>query len=252
MKVRELSAFSKLESYDVLGVPVSAVTPECVARIIQSWASDDAGRMVTAPDVSNVVRAQDDPLLMSVHRNANLVLPDGTPLVWIGKRRGVRVERTCGPDTMDFLMSQPSLKHYLYGGKPGVSEMVKAHFQRKYPQVQIVGHQTPPYHELTEGELAELSGEIEKASADVVWIGLSSPKQEYLMQRLVRHTSCTLLAVGAAFDFHAGTVRRAPAWMQKSGLEWLWRLIQDPARLWPRYILLAPRFVWLTAIRRKT
>ena len=128
---------------------------------------------------------------------------------------------------------------------------MKNSFERRCPGVAVVGAETPPFRDLDDEELEDLAGRIDRSAADVVWIGLSTPRQEFLMQRLAPRTGVTLIGVGAAFDFHTGAVRRAPRWMQKAGLESLFRLASDPRRLWRRYLIKAPRFVWMVATRRR-
>lgn len=238
---------SKPLRYSVLDVPVSAVSLDIARSLLEEWANDQVARIVTVPDTSNIVRSQDDQRLLAIHRRAAMVVPDGTPLVWIGKARGMTVSRTCGPDLMDHVLANSAikgLKHYFYGGKPGVAERLKAEFERRYPGVRIVGAGTPPFRPLSEEELRSAADEIVASGADVVWIGISTPKQEFLMADLEPLISATMLGVGAAFDFHTGEVRRAPRWMQKVGIEWVYRLMKEPRRLWKRYLLMAPRFVF--------
>lgn len=227
---------------DVLGVPVSVVTLERAADTIGEWARAGAARMVTAPDVSNIVRAQDDAGLMAVHRTADLVCPDGMPLVWLGRLAGLPIARACGPDLMQRLLATPDahLRHYLYGGVSGVAETIA-----RRSAASITGFATPPFHTLSEAELDLLVADIAVSGANIVWIGISTPQQEMLMQRLKPRLAAVIIAVGAAFDFSSGRVTRAPGWMQRAGLEWLHRLRSEPRRLWRRYLVLAPRFVWL-------
>jgi N-acetylglucosaminyldiphosphoundecaprenol N-acetyl-beta-D-mannosaminyltransferase len=242
------------ERYDVLGVPVSITTLRRAADTIRDWASDGRGRFVCIRDVHGVMQAMDDPRLMALHRDAAMVTPDGMPLVWIGKRRGLAVERTCGPDLMEMLICDPAyhpLGHYFYGGKPDIAKALADKFTAIAPRLRVCGTETPPFTELSEVELAGLAERIAESRADVVWIGLSTPKQEYLMQRLAPRVAATLIGVGAAFDFHAGTVRRAPRWMQRSGLEWAFRLGNEPRRLWRRYLIMAPRFLIALAAHRR-
>lgn len=233
---------------DVLGVPVSVTTLDAAADTITAWARAGSARMVTAPDVANVVRAQDDARLMGVHRAADLVCPDGMPLVWLGRLAGEPIARACGPDLMIRLLNAPDvgLRHYLYGGLPGVAETIA----RRAPAGSVVGWATPPFHALDETELEALAAAIRRSGANLVWIGISSPNQEYLMQRLHGRVDAVQMAVGAAFDFSSGRVARAPRWMQRNGLEWLHRFLSEPRRLWRRYLVLAPRFVWLVFRQR--
>jgi len=240
----------EFETYDVLGIPISATTLETAEAAIVDWAKDDVGRFVCVREVPSLMASIEDPALVALHREAAMVTPDGMPLVWIGRRRGLPVERTCGPDLMERLMaSSPAsgLRHYLYGGKPGVAETLKERFTRRHPGLQIVGVECPPFRRTTAEEDEATLRRIRDSGADVVWIGISSPKQDVWMHENHSRLTQTLIGVGAAFDFHAGAVRRAPRWMQRAGLEWLHRLAQEPGRLWRRYLILAPKFAWAYA-----
>jgi N-acetylglucosaminyldiphosphoundecaprenol N-acetyl-beta-D-mannosaminyltransferase len=240
-------------SYDVLGVPVSVTTLASASRAIQLWATDRIGRYVCIRDVHGIMRAQESPELKALHKDAAMVAPDGMPLVWLGRRAGHPVERTCGPDLMEKVIADTArsgLRHYLYGGKPGVAQKLKARLEERFPGVSITAAETPPLDALPAEEFLGVAARIVASGADIVWIGLSTPKQEFLMRDLARLVPATLIGVGAAFDFHSGAIRRAPRWMQKSGLEWLYRLISEPKRLWRRYLVMAPRFVWLLLTQR--
>ena len=248
----ETAGFS---SYDVLGVPVSVTTLQTASRAIELWARDQVGRFVCVRDVHGIMRSREDAELKALHQDAAMVTPDDMPLVWLGRRAGHAVERTCGADLMEKVLGdseRTGLRHYLYGGKPGVAARLKARFEARFPALNIVATEAPPFAALTADEFLAVAGRIRASRADVVWVGLSTPKQEFLMRDLARLVPATLIGVGAAFDFHTGAVRRAPRWMQKSGLEWLHRLISEPKRLWRRYLVLAPRFVWLLATANRS
>lgn len=247
----EAKAFA---TYDVLGVPVSATTLDSASAAIVNWAKDDVGRCVFIRDVHGVMQAQDDAVLMQLHHKAAMVTPDGMPLVWLGRKAGFQVSRTCGPDLMERVLADSPvsrLKHFFYGGKPGVAEQLKTNFELRFPGLDVVGTSTPPFRPLSAAELSEVAREINESGAHVVWIGLSTPKQEHLMHALASNVSATLIGVGAAFDFHTGAVRRAPLWMRGVGLEWSWRLASEPRRLWRRYLIMAPQFVWKLLHNRK-
>ncbi len=240
-------------SFAVLGIPISVTTIDQSQSRITAWSGDNIGRFVCVREVASLMASINDPNLTALHFDAAMVLPDGMPLVWIGKRRGLPVERTCGPDLMQAVLAaspQTGLKHYLYGGKPGVAEMLGQRFTQKYPGLQIVGTECPPFRPLTRPEILQVRARIRRSGADVVWVGISSPKQDVWMHDNYRHLTQTLIGVGAAFDFHSGTVKRAPVWMRNSGLEWLHRLVSEPRRLWRRYLILGPRFVFLVARQR--
>lgn len=241
------------DTFDVLGVPVSVTSLEKSFRAILDWANDDRGRFVFIRDVHGIMQAQKDERLRQLHYEAALVTPDGMPLVWAGKSRGLPVERTAGADLMMHVMrlsGGTGLKHYFYGGKEGVAEELRDRFSVVAPDAEVVGIGTPPFRPLTDDEVEAASRDMIATRANVVWIGTSTPKQEFLMSELAKRVPATFIGVGAAFDFHTGNVKRAPAWMQRNGLEWLHRLYSEPRRLWRRYLVLAPKFVVLMALRR--
>jgi exopolysaccharide biosynthesis WecB/TagA/CpsF family protein len=236
------------DNYSVLGLQISEVTLERAFRYFVHWSKDPVGRTVVVRDVHGIVKAIDDPQLARIHNSADMVTPDGMPLVWSGRMLGRSVSRTCGPDLMHYVLkhsARANLKHYFYGGKPGVAGRLKRAFEKRFPDVGIVGTSTPPFRTITDEELNVVAEEIRQSGAHIVWIGISSPKQEYLIERLKSLVPATFIGVGAAFDFHTGAVSRAPYWMQVAGLEWGFRLFSEPRRLWRRYLIVAPRFVWL-------
>lgn len=241
-------------TYDVLGIPISQTSLPQAEALITSWAADTRGRFVCVRDVSSLMECRKDPYLTALHDRAALVLPDGMPLAMVGKARGLDVERTSGPDLFERMCAssgRTGLKHFLYGGKLGVAEMLAETLRKRYPDVRIVGYGTPPFRPLTNEEKDAIIADIRMSGADVVWIGISSPKQELLMDELTQHLHQTLIGVGAAFDFSSGAVRRAPLWMRNAGLESLHRLMSEPRRLWRRYLINAPRFLFALAADRR-
>lgn len=241
-----MSELATNSTFDVLETPISAVNINKVASLIQMWSKDTKGRFVCIRDVASLmaIRAQQE--LKSLHRQASLVTPDGMPIVLIGRIKGYDVERVCGPDLMEYMLkhsNETGLTHYLYGGKEGVAEKIVSTFKERFGVTSIVGHEAPPFRELTESETKQTLARIKESGADVVWVGLSSPKQDIWMWKNFQQLPQTLVGVGAAFDFHSGAVKRAPKWMQAACLEWLYRLKQEPARLYKRYLFLAPLFL---------
>lgn len=238
----------------ILDVPVSTINLPIAVQSILGWIKEGNSQYVCVRDVHGIMRAQEDPELMSIHDGAGLITPDGMPLVWIMRARGYKdVGRVCGADLVAALChaSQSSrARHYFYGGKPGVAKRMAAELLRQFPDLQVVGMDTPPFGALTPEEDAVATQAIADTQPDIVWVGLSTPKQEYWMRDHVgRIPGATLLGIGAAFDFYAGDVKRAPRWMHHSGLEWLHRLISEPKRLWRRYLVLAPRFIMMVLQR---
>jgi N-acetylglucosaminyldiphosphoundecaprenol N-acetyl-beta-D-mannosaminyltransferase len=237
----------KLKTYDVLGVPIAVTNLTHASETIEKWSEDDIGRFVCIRDVAGLMAIIEDSTLSEIHNQAAMITPDGLPIALLGKLRGIPVQRTCGPDLIDVLCARSvdtGLSHYFYGGKEGVAKKLAENFERKYPGLKIVGYESPPFRGIDDQSDPEAVARIRASGADVVWIGLSSPKQDMWMLQHYKQLSQTLIGVGAAFDFHTGEVRRAPRWMQKTMLEWLFRLASEPRRLWRRYLLLAPRFVW--------
>lgn len=213
-----------------------------------SWVSSATPNFVCIRDVHGVMLAQSDPNLMAIHHQAGMVTPDGMPLVWISRLRGhASVQRVCGPDLVDRVCQASEaagVRHYFYGGKPGVAERMASALLDRYPKLLVAGTATPPFRPLSAEEDEAATAAIAAEAPGIVWVGLSTPKQEYWMRDHVgRIPGATLIGVGAAFDFYSGEVKRAPGWMQRNGVEWLYRLGSEPRRLWRRYLVLAPIFV---------
>jgi N-acetylglucosaminyldiphosphoundecaprenol N-acetyl-beta-D-mannosaminyltransferase len=192
-----------------------------------------------------VTEAQRDASFKQILNSADLVVADGMPLVWLGRWHGCDMRRRVyGPELLEKFCCNPGpfYRHYFYGGRPGVAERVAEVLRRRY-DVRTVGTYCPPFRPLTRKEEAEVERRIRAAAPDVVWVGLSTPKQERWMYEHRERLGVPVMAgVGAAFDFLAGTVRQAPPCMQENGLEWLFRLMQEPRRLWRRYLLLGSKF----------
>ena len=235
-------------SFELLGVRINAAPfSEVLDRVLRA---PDAGERLALhfATAHTLVEAHDDPHL----RNAlgdGLVQPDGMPLVWLGRARSLGVERVCGPDFMPALIEQGiryGRTHFFYGGAPGVPEALAARLTARYPGLQVVGAVSPPFRPLTDAEADAVAAQINAAQPDYVWVGLGTPKQDLWVAAFrSRLGAPALLAVGAAFDFHAGRRRRAPRWMQRSGMEWIYRLATEPRRLAGRYTRANARFVRL-------
>lgn len=233
-----------LDNYSIFGQKIFAGSLRDVKAQIANFAKDQTGRFICCRDVSSLIALTQNGPLCEVHRRASLILPDGMPLVWLGHQRGKKIERCAGPDLMHQMLTDPetaSLKHMFFGGETGVAQSLA----EKYKHANLVGAVTPKqYAQKPVLDTCAITL-INEAAPDIVWVGLSSPKQDYWMLQHHNHLNCTLIGVGAAFDFHAGKVKRAPKWMQKTGFEWLFRLLSDPKRLGPRYVHALPRFLLL-------
>ncbi len=246
---------SSLKWTNVLGVRVSAVNLKSATGLIQKAIEDGRKEYVCVRDAHGVVRCQKDPELRSIHNRAFLVTPDGMPLVWALKHAGhVESDRVYGPDLMLSVFDAGSSKglcHFLYGATAETLEQLQARLLAKFPQARIVGSYAPPFRQLSMQEEADIADRLNRSDADIIWVGLSSPKQELWMARMRdRLEAPMLIGVGAAFDFHAGLKRQAPRVIQRSGFEWAFRLLCEPRRLWRRYALVVPTFISLTAFQR--
>jgi N-acetylglucosaminyldiphosphoundecaprenol N-acetyl-beta-D-mannosaminyltransferase len=241
--------------FDVLGVPVSAIRMSDAVATIESWIADRAPRYVCVTGVHGVMESQRDEELRRIHERAGMVTPDGMPLVWLAHLDGRRhVERVYGPDLMLACCEQSirsGTRHFFFGGAPGIAARLAARLSARFPGLVVAGTCCPPFRQPTAEEDAQIVATIDAARPDIVWVGLSTPKQErWMADHVGRVDAPVLVGVGAAFDFHAGVKRQAPRWMQRSGTEWVFRLATEPRRLWRRYLVNNPSFVWRVAQSR--
>ncbi len=238
---------------NVLGVGVSAVNLTSATETIGRWIDTRANTYVCITGAHGVIESQKDDTLRGIHNAAGMVTPDGMPLVWLSRLRGQRtVDRVYGPDLMAEVcdkMRERGCRHFLYGGNTGVAEKLADALRARFPGIEIAGTYTPPFRALTDEEDAAVVEMINDSGADIVWVGLSTPKQEYWMSAHAGRTNAAVMVgVGAAFDFHAGLKEQAPRWIQRSGFEWLFRLVTEPKRLWRRYAEIVPLFLLLVAL----
>ena len=243
-----------IDRVNILGVGVSAVDMAMALDEIERWIDAREPHYVCVTGVHGVMESQRDESLRAIHNRAGLVTPDGMPLVWLSRWKGrPHVSRVYGPDLMLAVCERSTergWRHFLFGGAEGVPELLADRLRARFPGLQIVGTYSPPFRPLTPEEDADLVARITAAGPDFVWVGLSTPKQErWMSDHVGRLAAPVLLGVGAAFDFHAGLKAQAPRWMQRSGLEWLFRLATEPRRLWRRYCVNNPRFVWATLLQ---
>jgi N-acetylglucosaminyldiphosphoundecaprenol N-acetyl-beta-D-mannosaminyltransferase len=216
--------------------------------LIDQWISQGDRRYICVTGVHGVMESQRDPLLRYVHNRSGLTAPDGMPLVWAGWAAGARhMDRVYGPDLMLAACERAAARGYssfFYGGRPGVAERLAARLVGAFPGLKIAGTYAPPFRELSAQEDENVVQLISAAQPDLVWVGLGTPKQElWMAAHAHRIDAGVLIGVGAAFDIHAGLTRQAPHWMQRSGLEWAFRLAQEPRRLSRRYLYNNPRFL---------
>jgi len=234
---------------NVLGVGISAIDIGDALRMIERWFESREQHYVCVCTVNTVMECQKDPELRKIVNSAGLATPDGMPLVWLTKLRGFRnVDRVYGPDLLlafCALAEKKGYSNFFYGGADGVPEELAKNLQQRFPKLRIVGTFSPPFRPLAPEEDGCVREMIDTASPDVLWVGLSTPKQEKWM---ADHLGCirvpVMIGVGAAFDFLSGRVKQAPKWVQRSGFEWLFRLSQEPKRLWRRYLIYNPLFIY--------
>lgn len=232
----------------MLGVGIDAVDPARAADAIEGWIARGERGYVCVSNVHVVMEARRDAGLRRVVNEADLAVPDGVPLVWVGRLKGhPAVRRVYGPD-LTLLLCERAAKRghrcFFYGGAPGVAAQLADELKRRFPGLAVAGTEAPPFRPLTPAEDDEAVARINAAAPDLVFVGLGCPKQEHWMAaHRGRLQAPALLGVGAAFDFHTGRVPQAPRWMMRSGLEWLYRLAQEPRRLWHRYLVYNPLFV---------
>lgn len=242
------------EYANVLGVNISAVNLHRATEMADRWIEANHPGYVCVTGVHGVMEAQRDPDLREILNRAVMNTPDGMPMSWVGRLQGFsNMDRVFGPEFMS-AMCELSLnrgyRHFLYGGQPGVAEQLQAVLKREFPSLQIVGTYTPPFRSLNAEEEDALVVQVQNARPHIMWIGLSTPKQERFMAQYVNLLQVPLLVgVGAAFDFHTGRIRDCSPWVKRFGLQWLHRLAQDPKRLWRRYLRNNPAFVWNIALQ---
>jgi N-acetylglucosaminyldiphosphoundecaprenol N-acetyl-beta-D-mannosaminyltransferase len=246
---------SSIDRVDVLGVGISAIDMDLAVAEITRWIDEGEHHYVCVTGVHGVMESQRDPDLARIHNESGLTTPDGMPMVWSAHWAGAKeVQRVYGPDLMLALCERAAdrgWKLYFYGGKEGVPELLETRLTQRFPGLEVVGTYSPPFRDLTDDEEEEIARRINDSAPDLVFVGLSTPKQErWASRNLDRLGANAVLAVGAAFDFHAGLVPQAPPWMQRSGLEWLYRLLREPRRLWRRYLRNNPTFV-VAVLRRR-
>lgn len=235
---------------NILGIPLAVVDMNSAIKVISRWVNGSRSRYICELDVHSIMRAQDDPVHNHALCRADMVLPDGMPLVWMSKLRGqTSIQRVCGPDLMLRVFEYSAherWRHYFFGGSPGVADALAKKAKDLYPNLIVAGTACPPFRPMSAQEMDETIAKINAVSPDIVWIGLGCPKQEvWMCENIGKLTHSVAIGVGAAFDFHTGRIQRAPQWMRSAGLEWLHRLVSEPGRLWRRYLYMAPRFVIL-------
>lgn len=228
-----------------------------IPKIVQELSDEviiaDQARCISATGAHGLVEAHKDATFKNILQQFYWNLPDGMPLVWWGLLRGFsQMERCYGPDFFAGLMqatSRMEVAHFFCGGKQGVAEELKTATELKWGNKNVAGTYSPPFSPMQEADWAELVSKINESKAKIIWIGLSTPKQERFAFDLAKRVNVKfIITIGAAFDFHTGRLAQAPKWMQRAGLEWFFRLIKEPRRLWKRYIEIVPKFAILASV----
>lgn len=239
---------------NVLGIGIDAVNmEEALERIAEELAHRRKG-YVCLTGVHGVMEAQRDPALAAIYAGAALAAPDGMPTVWMGRHQGFKkMERVAGPDLMLEVIGGEEFRdytHFLCGGKAGVAEELREQLLARYPFAKIAGIFTPPFGTMTRAEEMEFVGIINRLRPDIIWVGISTPKQERFMAHYLPLLDTTLMfGVGAAFDFHTGRIADCADWIKRAGLQWFDRLLQDPKHLWKRHLRNNPPFLFYSFLQ---
>jgi len=242
---------------NVLGVQVDALNMTgALGRIEGALASGERG-YICMTGVHGIMEAQRSSAVLCAYRDSLMNLPDGMPTVWVAHSQGfATMRRIAGPDVMLQVFSNKrfaNYSHFFYGGKPGVAEELASEMKRRFPWVRIAGTYTPPFRDLNDQEECDLIEIVRRAKPSIIWVGISSPRQELFMRKyLPKLDTCLMFGVGAAFDFHTGRIKDCGEWIKRAGLQWLHRLLQDPRHLLWRYARNNPAFLWRIALQMLT
>ena len=246
---------SNIRMCRILGVHIAAVNMQTLLEFIINNIKIIQGQYICVSNVHTTVMAFDNKDYLNVQNNSILSIPDGGPLSSVGRKRGyIEMQRTTGPDLLDEILkisAEKKYKHYFYGSTNETLDKLQNEIKKKYGDVFIVGKYSPPFRTLTKEEDIQIVDNINKANPDFVWVGLGAPKQENWMYEHQNKVNALMIGVGAAFDYLAGNIKRAPMWMQKLNLEWLYRLMQDPVRLFSRYLYTNIKFIIYAVILGK-
>lgn len=247
-----IPAAVRSEKFRLFGVEYSIARTEEAVLHVMRHIKNLAGEYICFSNVHTSVMARESKDYAAVLNGSAFTFPDGNPIAVLQRKQGIfGAERVAGPDFMEHMFrdtADGSITHFFYGSKQETLDALKTNLEKKYPGIRIKGLYSPPFRELTSEEDQADVDMINNSGADIVWIGLGAPKQEKWMQAHRGRIRGVMMGVGAGFDFHAGTIKRAPVWIQKVGLEWLYRLFQDPARLIRRYVVTNIKFFWYMAV----
>ena len=238
---------------NIMGVNIAAINMEWLLKYIEKNLLKIKGDYICVSNVHTTVISYKDASYCAIQNGGLMAIPDGGPLSSVGRKRGYKnMERTTGPSLMGEVFEismEKGYRHYFYGSTEETLKTLKHNLLKRYPKLQIVGMYSPPFQPVTSKENEEIIDKINKTNPDFVWIGLGAPKQEKWMADHQGLIDGLMIGVGAGFDYYAENIRRAPEWMQKRNLEWLYRLIQDPKRLLKRYMYTNSCFIWNAVVR---
>lgn len=250
-----IPASVRSERFNLFGINYAVSRTEEAVLHVMRHIKELSGEYICFSNVHTSVMAREDASYRDVLNGAAFVFPDGTPIATLEQKKGyVGAERVAGPDFMEHMFRDTQdgrLSHFFYGASQETLDALKENLLKKYPGIDIRGMYSPPFRALSEEEDRADVNLINGSGADIIWIGLGAPKQEKWMNAHKGEISGVMMGVGAGFDFHAGTIKRAPKWIQKIGLEWLFRLFQDPGRLFKRYFVTNGKFIWYLLTNRK-
>lgn len=240
---------------NIMGVEIAAIDMEWLVDYLSRNVRELSGDYVCVANVHTTVTAYEDPEYCRIQNGGVMAIPDGGPLSTVGRKRGyAQMQRTTGPSLMGEIFkvsAEKGFRHYFYGSTEETLEKLRSVLVKTYPGIQIAGMYSPPFRPMSEDEDREIIDRINETNPDFVWVGLGAPKQEKWMAAHQGKVNGLMIGVGAGFDYYAGNIERAPEWMQKSNLEWLYRLMQDPKRLFKRYLYTNSKFIWNAMIRGK-
>ena len=238
---------------NIMGVDIAAIDMDWLVDYLNRNVKDLSGDYICVSNVHTTVTAYEDQEYRKVQNGGIMAIPDGGPLSSVGQKRGFKnMKRTTGPSLMGEIFkisAAEGYRHYFYGSTDETLEKLYSVLTESYPGIQIAGMYSPPFRPMTADEDKEIVDRINETKPDFVWVGLGAPKQEKWMAAHQGRVKGLMVGVGAGFDYYAGNIERAPEWMQKRNLEWVYRLIQDPKRLFGRYWHTNTKFIWNAMIR---
>lgn len=246
---------SQIPTCNIMGVNIAAINMEWLLKYTEQHIKELSGDYMCVSNVHTTVTSYEEPDYCAVQNGGIMAIPDGGPLSTVGRKRGFKdMSRTTGPSYMGEIFevsAKKGYRHYFYGSTEQTLEKLYQKLNEQYPGIQIAGMYSPPFRPMTEEEDAEVIERINQTEPDFVWVGLGAPKQEKWMAAHQGSVKGFMVGVGAGFDYFAGNIERAPQWMQKSNLEWVYRLLQDPRRLFNRYWHTNTKFIWNAFLRGK-